>query len=254
MDQFDFELDGLRLHRAVYDPAGVEALRALPTSGPGARLQDDRLPDLLTPVTRLASKILGLGAQPVRAVMFDKTVDDNWALGWHQDRTLVVRERRETEGFGPWSRKDGALHVAPPIALLQRMATFRIHLDPCGSENAPLRVATGSHRLGYVAASDADAEAQRHPIVECLADVGDVWAYSTPILHASARAASPNRRRVLQVDYAAFMLPGDLLWRGVTKALRQTPAEWAAENAEALQAQQERIEKFGVFSDGLRTW
>jgi len=254
MDDFDFERDGLRLHRGIYDPAGVEALRALPTNGPGARLQDDRLPDLLTPVTRLASKLLGLGAQPVRAVMFDKTAEDNWALGWHQDRTLVVRERHEVDGFGPWSRKDGALHVAPPIELLQRMATFRIHLDPCGQDNAPLKAATGSHRLGYVPAAQADAEATQHAIVECFAEAGDVWAYSTPILHASARAAAATRRRVLQVDYAAFMLPGDLLWRGVTKAFRQTPQEWAAENVEALEAQRERIEQHGVFSDDLRTW
>ena len=198
--------------------------------------------------------MLGIGAQPVRAVLFDKTADRNWTLGWHQDRTLVVRERSEVEGFGPWSRKDGALHVAPPIGLLQRMATFRIHLDTCGSDNAPLKAAVGSHTCGYVPADQAAVEAERYPIAECVAEAGDVWAYSTPILHASARAASPTRRRVLQVDYAAFSLPDGLLWRGVTKAYRQTPAEWAEENAEAIKAQGERIAAIGVFGEDLRTW
>ena len=218
MDGFDFERDGFQLHRGIYDAAGLEALRELPTDGPGARLQDDRLPALLTPVTRLAGHRLGVGARPVRAVMFDKTADTNWALGWHQDRTIVVRERCETAGFGPWSIKDGAVHVAPPIDFLRRMATFRIHLDPCGPNNAPLRVAAGSHRCGFVAAAEAEGEANRHPSVACLAEAGDVWAYSTPILHASARSTVPARRRVLQVDYAAFSLPGDLQFRGVTEA------------------------------------
>ena len=216
MDGLEFQRDGLQLYRAVYDGAGVERLRAIPTNGPGVRLQDDSLPDLLAPVSRLASRLLGIGARPVRAVLFDKTAEGNWALGWHQDRTLVVEERREVEGFGPWSRKDGAIHVAPPIELLRRMATFRVHLDPCGSGNAPLKAAIGSHDIGYVAADQAATEAEKRTIVECLAEVGDVWAYSTPILHASARAASPTRRRVLQVDYAAFALPGGLIWRGVT--------------------------------------
>ena len=31
-------------------------------------------------------------------------------------------------------------------------------------------------------------------------------------------------------------------------------ARWAEENAEAIKAHQERIEKFGVFGEDLRTW
>ncbi|MDO8912535.1 MAG: phytanoyl-CoA dioxygenase family protein [Phenylobacterium sp.] len=254
MSTFEFQRDGLQLYPTVYDDAGIERLRGIPTKGPGARLQDDSLPDLLWPVSRIASRLLGIGAQPVRAVLFDKTAERNWALGWHQDRTLVVEERREVEGFGPWSRKDGALHVAPPIELLQRMATFRIHLDPCGADNAPLQAAVGSHRCGYVAADQAAAEAEQHPVAQCLAQAGDVWAYSTPILHASARADAPARRRVLQVDYATFALPGGLVWRGVALAHRQTAAEWAEENAEAIKANRERIAKHGIFGEDLRRW
>jgi hypothetical protein len=211
----DLDRDGAQLHRALYDAVEVEALRELRTDGPGARLQDPRLPGLLSPVTELARAMLGGAAQPVRAVMFDKTAANNWALAWHQDRTIVVEARHETPGFGPWSRKDGALHVAPPMDILQRMATFRIHLDPCGLDNAPLKIALGSHRLGFVAAKDTQAAAAGQPLAECLAEPGDVWAYVTPILHASARAAAPARRRVLQVDYSADRLPEPLAWRGV---------------------------------------
>jgi ectoine hydroxylase-related dioxygenase (phytanoyl-CoA dioxygenase family) len=211
----DLIRDGAVLHRRLYDAAKVEAIRALRTEGPGTRLLDARLPGLLVPVTDRARAMLGPRARPVRAVMFDKSADNNWALAWHQDRTIVVRARHEVAGFRPWSRKDGALHVAPPMMILDGMATFRIHLDPCGSDNAPLRIALGSHRLGLVAAKDALAAAEALPQAECLAEPGDVWAYATPILHASARASTPSRRRVLQVDYSADDLPAPLDWRGV---------------------------------------
>lgn len=49
----------------------------------------------------------------------------------------------------------------------------------------------------------------------CLAAAGDMWAYATPILHASSAATQPRRRRVLQVDYAAIDLPGGLEWLGI---------------------------------------
>jgi hypothetical protein len=38
--------------------------------------------------------------------------------------------------------------------------------------------------------------------------------YATPILHASARAAKPSRRRVLQLLYCADDLPPGLAWLG----------------------------------------
>ncbi len=44
----------------------------------------------------------------------------------------------------------------------------------------------------------------------CLAASGDVWAYATPILHASRRSTSKGPRRVLQVDYSAERLPDPL--------------------------------------------
>ena len=56
----------------------------------------------------------------------------------------------EVEGFGPWSRKSGLLHVAPPMAVLERMVTLRVHLDDVGHGNAPLLVALRSHRLGRI--------------------------------------------------------------------------------------------------------
>jgi hypothetical protein len=74
---------------------------------------------------RIADGLIGPDAYPVRALLFDKTAANNWSLGWHQDRTIIVRERIETPGYGPWSIKSGLQHVAPPFHVLAGMTTLR---------------------------------------------------------------------------------------------------------------------------------
>jgi hypothetical protein len=162
-----------------------------------------------------AAELLGADCRPVRAILFDKTPATNWALGWHQDRTICVVERREVVGFGPWSVKRGMHHVAPPFDLLAQMVTLRVHLDDVPSTNAPLLVAPESHRLGRIAVGEVEAVAQHCGSVACVAHAGDIWSYATPILHASAASIDYGRRRVLQIDYAAFDLPGGLRWLGI---------------------------------------
>jgi len=156
--------------------------------------------------------LLGPRARPVRALLFDKRDGVNWSLGWHQDRVIEVAERVDVPGYGPWTVKQGRLHAAPPIALLEAMLTVRIHLDPVGPDNAPLGVAPGSHRLGYIAEDAIAGVVARCGQAVCLAQAGSVWIYATPILHGSARAASGSRRRVLQLDIAGCDLPGGLRW------------------------------------------
>lgn len=164
--------------------------------------------------TRIAP-FAGNDARPVRAILFDKSATTNWSLAWHQDRTICVRERRDCAGFGPWTVKSGLLHVAPPFALLERMVTIRVHLDDVSEDNAPLLIAPGSHRLGLVREDAIDAAVAACGTHACMAEAGDIWVYATPILHASAAAQAPRRRRVLQVDYARFDLPGGLQWSGI---------------------------------------
>lgn len=163
----------------------------------------------------IAASELGPFAKPVRAVLFNKSPEANWSLAWHQDRTICVREKRDTPGFGPWTVKSGMVHVAPPFDLLTRMVTLRAHLDDVPATNAPLLIAPGSHTVGRVAVNQVDEVASRCGTLSCLAEAGDVWLYATPILHASEAASMPRSRRVLQVDYAAEELPSGLEWLGV---------------------------------------
>lgn len=219
----DLERDGAVRIPAVLGAAELDALNSIlstvPAEQAGVRLTAlPGLVDLLnaaSPIGEIAAGVLGIAARPVRAVLFDKTPQMNWSLGWHQDRTIVVVERIEVEGFGPWSRKAGLQHVAPPFDILEGMLTLRVHLDPVGPDNAPLLFAQGSHRLGRIPVGEIDQIVGHCGSRVCLAEPGDAWVYSTPIVHASEAALTPSRRRVLQVDYAACDLPGGLEWLGI---------------------------------------
>lgn len=186
---------------------------------PGVRVVDDYL--LNGAVEALLSRPplstqLGPGRwRCVRAICFDKAPDTNWALAWHQDRTIAVAERIETPGFGPWSVKDGITHVEPPFTHMEKSRTLRLHLDDVSDENGALRVSLGSHLLGKVSDQQAAEIAVRNRQFSCHARAGDGWLYATPILHGSARSTKPSRRRVLQLDFSSEELPPPLQWRGI---------------------------------------
>ena len=215
--------DGAQLFPSALDGQDLSALMAAladqPADQAGVRLFGvDTLRRFLEssgPIGTIATQVMAGVPRPVRAILFDKTEQSNWSLGWHQDRVVAVKHRVETEGFGPWTRKHGALHVQPPFEVIERMVTLRVHLDPVPATNAPLLIAPGSHRLGRIAEADVPTVVERCGTAVCLAEAGDVWAYATPILHASERSREAGHRRVLQVDYAVAELPGGLEWLGV---------------------------------------
>lgn len=219
----DLDLDGAALSTAALTPRQMADLTELGQEAdparPGRRMVGDaRVGRLTRPGSTLfdiAAQVIGGGCRPVRAVLFDKSADNNWPLGWHQDRTIAVAGRADVPGYGPFTAKAGLTHVQPPPELLNGMVTLRAHLDPCGTDNAPLKVALGSHLLGLIPTAEVAGVVASHRVVANLAEPGDVWCYRTLILHASDAARVPKRRRVLQVDFAAVDLPHPLKWLGV---------------------------------------
>jgi Phytanoyl-CoA dioxygenase (PhyH) len=195
------------------------ALKHLPSDNAGIRITgNEKLRPFLGPegaVGSIAASIIGPTANAVRAILFDKTAKTNWSLKWHQDRTICVKRKSEVDGFGQWTVKSGMQHVAPPIEILSRMVTLRVHLDDVPATNAPLLIALGSHTCGLVPEAVIPEVVERCGVVACIAKAGDVWVYSTPILHASEASSHPMRRRVLQIDYAAKNLPDGLEWLGI---------------------------------------
>lgn len=218
-----FSTDGAQFFGQALDAAAClrleAALEALPTNMPGVRIGDGtKLKPILDTggvIGAIAAAVLGPGARPVRAILFDKTAERNWALGWHQDRTIVVKERIDADGYGPWTVKSALIQVEPPFNILERMVTLRVHLDAVDERNAPLRVVPGSHRLGRLPEAEIGRVVATLGERLCFAERGDVWLYATSVVHASLAADPPRRRRVLQIDYSADATPGPLAWRGV---------------------------------------
>lgn len=164
------------------------------------------------PLRRLIEAALGPAAFPVRGIFFDKTPETNWRVPWHQDLTITVAEQVVTEGFGPWSVKDGVVHVQPPAPLLARMATIRLHLDDCPADNGALRVIPGSHLHGELSATQIEEFTRTRRAVVCEIPRGGVLLLRPLLLHASSPASVPAHRRVLHLEYAAERLPNGLKW------------------------------------------
>lgn len=149
---------------------------------------------------------------PVRAIYFDKSAEANWLVAWHQDLTIAVGHKTEMAGYGPWSVKNGLVHVPPPVELLERMLTIRLHLDDADAENGALQVIPGTHLLGRLNAEAIQKSRQDRAAVLCTAKSGDALLMRPLLLHASGRTISHRRRRVLHLEYACERLPAGLEW------------------------------------------
>jgi ectoine hydroxylase-related dioxygenase (phytanoyl-CoA dioxygenase family) len=171
-------------------------------------------------VRALVEPLLGADAFPVRGILFDKTPVANWKVTWHQDLTIAVAQHVEAPGYGPWSEKAGVVHVQPPDEVLASMLAVRIHLDPSGANNGPLRVLPGSHRVGKL--RDAEIPSWRSRIAEqvCLVPQGGALLMRPLLLHASSPAREPTRRRVIHIEYAGCHLAPGLEWHWAKRGAR----------------------------------
>lgn len=228
MNQLSLRASGVELRRRAIDPKicddlrnALEKLENAPDVGSpyGIRNLLERSARIRefsesSPVRAIAEEILGPRARVVRAIFFDKTPDANWKVPWHQDLTIAVRERVETEGFTVWTKKSDVDHVQPPVGLLENMVTLRFHLDAADESNGALKVIPGSHRGGRLSADQIKSVREANESVLCRVEEGDCLVMRPLILHASSAGLSPRRRRVVHFEFAAEALPGQLDWYG----------------------------------------
>lgn len=160
----------------------------------------------------IAAEILAVSPRAVRAILFDKTPASNWYVTWHQDLSIPVKGKKEIDGYGPWSVKEGVLHVQPPAAILEKMISLRIHLDECSEENGAIKFIPGSHRAGVLDSEQLALWRENHVAAICPANRGDVIAMRPLILHSSSVSTEPQSRRVLHIEYSTGDLPDGLEW------------------------------------------
>lgn len=164
-----------------------------------------------SPLGELVSTVLP-GARPVRLVAFNKSSAVNWAVPWHQDRVVALKEKADVHGYFGWARRDGLWHAEPPVQVLEGMIFARIHFDRNDHENGAMELASGSHLEGKVSADAADNVAQNYPTITCEAERGDVALIKALTLHRSSTSAAAETRSALRVDFASQALPAPLEW------------------------------------------
>ena len=208
--QIAMELDRIGDHEGARQRNGnIFGVRNLLDRVPAARaiIENDS-------IRALVKSIAGDGAKPVRSLLFRKSLTANWMVPWHQDLTIAVRQKRSVAGFGPWTIKAGVTHVQPPISILERILTIRIHLDGTDESNGGLKVIPGSHKLGHLSfTAVSDLVTHTKPAL-CEVSAGGALLMKPLLLHPSSSCKGPNNRRVLHFEFSADELPGGLEWYG----------------------------------------
>jgi len=155
---------------------------------------------------------LGAPGQLVRAIFFDKTPEKNWFVSWHQDRTVTLNRKASLPGWGPWTVKDDVCHVQPPSAVLDRMVTIRLHVDPADESNGCLWVIPSSHCYGILRQEEIEQAVERSTAVPCPVKAGDALLMRPHILHASRKSAGQEHRRVVHLEFSDYILPAGIYW------------------------------------------
>jgi hypothetical protein len=160
----------------------------------------------------LVEPILGSEARVVRGIFFDKTPDANWKVALHQDLTIAVRKKVCVDGYNSWSEKAGIVHVQPPISILEKMLTLRVHLDDTDESNGALRVIPGSHKAGRLLPEEIQEWKKKGDSLTCSVGRGGAIVMHPLILHSSSAAVNPVHRRVIHLEYCSEKLPDVLEW------------------------------------------
>jgi ectoine hydroxylase-related dioxygenase (phytanoyl-CoA dioxygenase family) len=209
------EAEGFAVVDAVFDAREVDAVAEALVRTPLARSRAGARHAMRSPVIAelardarllaLVRSVLGPGALPYRATVFDKSPASNWLVVWHQDTALPLQRRHDVPGWGPWSAKAGIIYAHAPAAALSRVLALRIHLDESTTLNGPLRVLPGTHREGVLTDEAVGVLARRGEPVDCVVPRGGVLAMRPLLVHASSKSRDDAPRRVLHVEYAASM-------------------------------------------------
>lgn len=151
------------------------------------------------PLRSFLNETLGDRCGLVRGLFFDKPPDQSWALPWHKDKSIAIRdENLASPHFSKVRLKAGVPHVEASRAVLESMLTFRIHLDHVTDENGPLLVLPGSHHHDESDIGECDA-------IPIHARAGDVLAMRPLLSHCShnSEPGTFRHRRIIHLEFAA---------------------------------------------------
>lgn len=223
-----FDKDGFAVLNHFYTDTAVseiiQCIEGADTTAPTFRKTKDlfairqflkEVPAVIAPIftdafTSIIHTIMGEGYFVVKSIYFDKPVQSNWFVAYHQDLTISVAAKKEVAGFGPWTNKKGYFAVQPPLPILQANFTIRIHLDDTTEENGALKVIPQSHSKGIYRPDTIDFS--NEPVAHCAVSKGGIMLMKPLLVHASGRSTNGNRRRVIHIEFSKSDLPPELTW------------------------------------------
>lgn len=163
-----------------------------------------------TTLKSLLCNLLGSDYFIVKSIYFDKPVQSNWYVAYHQDLTISVKQKHNLEGYGPWTQKHNQYAVQPPLSVLDDITTIRIHLDNTTSENGALKVVNGSHQKGIYRPETIDWQIETESI--CNVKSGGIMFMKPLLLHSSSRTTNQQRRRVIHIELSKLTLQHPIEW------------------------------------------
>lgn len=168
------------------------------------------LPELVfnSRMKELVYSIFGDDFFVVKSIYFDKPLESNWFVSYHQDLTIAVDRKHDVEGYGPWTIKQDKYAVQPPLEMLENIFTVRIHLDDTDENNGALYVIPGSHSKGILRSGEIEKKEE----VICSVPAGSVMIMKPLLWHSSKRSVGNHKRRVIHIEFANKELPGEIQW------------------------------------------
>ena len=162
-------------------------------------------------VLNKAKSYIGKEATLARAILFDKSDDQNWFVPWHQDKTVALEEKFDHHDWKNWTVKWGTHHAEAPAPVLKQMITFRIHLDDAFPENGSLKFIRGTHnqKLTQDEISNMDKDAVAETATR---KAGDAFVMKPLLMHSSHKSTSPEARKVVHLEYCSAKLPENNSW------------------------------------------
>jgi len=219
----DFGHNGVAIVQTLLTPSEIHSLTAsIDASSVGDLRGGLRLADKIIPAIKKLTnhqKIASLARQHldgpptlIRAILFNKTLDQNWPVAWHQDKTVIVNTPFEQDNWVHWSLKAGKPHVQPPLSVLEKMVTVRIHLDDATAQNGCLRVIPCSHKKGILQQKQVLELAKNSDAIDCVTLAGDALVMKPLIIHASNKSVLNSDRRIIHLEFSDYQLPKGINW------------------------------------------
>lgn len=213
----DFASKGFALVAQVLSPdACASAARHVQVAGAGTRgLLSQPWCGALAAQLRAQpalAPLIGSDSVAVQCTWFEKSAGRNWLVALHQDLSIPVAGKVDDPALSGWSVKESIQFVRAPPEVLAQLVAVRVHFDPCGTQDGPLRVVPGSHLHGVVNDGDAAALRATRGEVVCVAAAGAVLVLRPLLLHASSKGSGASLRRVLHFVFGPRQLPHGLRW------------------------------------------